>query len=270
MSLLDNNVETETTQIENAENVENTEITTETTQEQQDWLNDFKTGLGEEWNDKYENLIKKFSKDNKLDTVELLKAHRNLEKSFSEKRQAPEKYEITYEEGLEDFKIGEDDGLYQNFISKSKELNLTNDQANGLINMISSYLKDTSIEMSELEKVNAEETAKRDAEIIKSIPNYAERKNEINNFLQSKLSPEEVEGLKGVVKTPAALNAIEKLMKLNRDPVIPVSPSKSGFGGDDFDAKITELRKSRDSAHPMDQSKIDKMIEQLYKEKYGE
>jgi hypothetical protein len=136
--------------------------------------------------------------------------------------------------------------------------------------MISGYLKETSTEMAELDKISAEETAKRDAEIIKSIPNYAERKNEINNFLNSKLTAEEVDGLKGVVKTPAALSAIEKLMKLNRDPVIPVSPSKSGFGGDDFDTQITELRKSRDSAHPMDQAKIDKMIEQLYKQKYGE
>jgi hypothetical protein len=212
-------INTEITQEENTEiNTEVTQVetqaeTTDTQPENTDYLSKYKEKLGEEWNEKYENIIKKFSKDGDLDTIEILKAHRNLEKAFSEKRQAPEKYEITYQEDLEDYKIDENDELYTDFLSKAKEMNFTNEQVNGIVNLLSNHMKKNTDIISQEEELSKQELVKRTEEIKKSIPNFDKRSTDIKNFLLSKLDKEEFSAFASSITTEAHMKAVEKLMK---------------------------------------------------------
>lgn len=277
MNLLDN-LETNVEPVENVENVEGVETETETegkvlekTDGGEDWLNAYKEKFGDEWSEKHENLIKKFTRDGKLDEVELLKAHRNLEKSFSEKRQAPEKYEITYAEDVADFKIDENDELYGEFLTKAKEMNLLNDQVNGILNLLASHVKKSN-EVLQQEQVSSQEELKQKAEELKkSIPDFNRRATEIKNFLTSKLDKEEYEAFAGSITSEKHMRAIEKLMEMNRDPVVPTHnntySSKQSVADQigELRSKIEEARRNGDRSKEIS---LNKQLETIYDKLY--
>lgn len=238
------------------------------------WLNTYKEKLGEEWNDKYENLIKKFTKEDQLDTVELLKAHRNLEKSFSEKRQAPEKYEVSYAEDLAEYKIDENDELYSEFLTKAKDMNLLNDQVNGILNLLAGHVKKSTELLQQDEAAKAEELKSKTEELKKSIPDFSRRANEIKNFLSSKLDQEEYTAFAASITTEAHIKAVEKLMKLNRDPVIPTHNNNSFVAGSNTVAdQISELRqKIAEASRAGDRQReksLDQQLAVLYEKLYN-
>lgn len=256
------------------ENQEETvlEGTSKTEGETEQWLEEYKTKFGDEWSDKHENLIKKFTRDGQLDTVELLKAHRNLEKSFSEKRQAPENYEINYAEDVAEYKIDEGDELYNEFLGKAKEMNLLNDQVNGILNLLAGHVKKSTESLQQEEQLRQEEIKKQTDELKQNIPNFDKRAREIKNFLLTKLEKDEFEAFAGSITSENHMKAVEKLMKMNRDPVVP-TPNNNYSNNNTGEDQISILRqKIAEAARKGDRvtersldNELTKIYEKLYK-----
>lgn len=256
------------------ENQEETvlEGTSKTEGETEEWLQEYKTKFGDEWSDKHENLIKKFTRDGQLDTVELLKAHRNLEKSFSEKRQAPENYEINYAEDVAEYKIDEGDELYNEFLGKAKEMNLLNDQVNGILNLLAGHVKKSTESLQQEEQLRQEEIKKQTDELKQNIPNFDKRAREIKNFLLTKLEKDEFEAFAGSITSENHMKAVEKLMKMNRDPVVP-TPNNNYSNNNTGEDQISILRqKIAEAARKGDRvtersldNELTKIYEKLYK-----
>jgi hypothetical protein len=241
-------------------------------QPKEDWLESYKSKIGEEWSDKHENLIKKFTKDGQLDTIELLKAHRNLEKSFSEKRQAPEKYEVVYDEEVSDFKIDENDELYSEFLGKAKEMNLLNDQVNGILNLLANHVKKSSAVLEQEEQLKQQEITKKAEELKQTIPNFDKRAKEIKNFLLTKLDKDEFAAFANGITSETHMRAVEKLMEMNRDPVIP-TPNNTYTQTDGVKDQIRDIRnKINEAAKNNDiktQRQLDAQLYELYQKMYN-
>lgn len=255
------------------ENQEETvlEGTSKTEGETEEWLQEYKTKFGDEWSDKHENLIKKFTRDGQLDTVELLKAHRNLEKSFSEKRQAPETYEINYAEEVAEYKIDEGDELYNEFLGKAKEMNLLNDQVNGILNLLAGHVKKSTESLQQEEQLRQEEIKKQTDELKQNIPNFDKRAREIKNFLLTKLEKDEFEAFAGSITSENHMKAVEKLMKMNRDPVVP-TPNNNYSNNNTGEDQISILRqKIAEAARKGDRAterSLDNQLSQIYEKLY--
>ena len=229
----------ETVETGEVENVETVDTETSENEEKLSFLDEFKNYMGEEYDPKFENTYKKFEKDGDLDKNALFKAYRNLEKSFSEKREAPENYEIEYGEDIEEqFRLNDDSELYQTFEKTAKELNITNDQYKGLMTMMSKYVQEDT-------KNQLEAQEKAIKEMKQSIPNFDERASAANDFLQSKLEEKKYNALAKAIIDQDGLEAIEDLMKMNRDPVVPRGNEVPD--SNDPDAELEALLKQRDS-----------------------
>lgn len=262
MSLLTDNGNTSTEEnVTTEENVvnENVETTTETTEtaESLGFLDNFKEYMGEDYNDKYENTYKKFEKDGDLDTNELFKAYRNLEKSFSEKREAPESYEVTYGEDItDDFKFTEESELLNKFTETAKELNVTQEQYNGIMNMMAGFIQSDA-------QAQAEAQQNAINELKNNIPDFNGRVEKINGFLQSKLDESEYNALAGAVTNESAMKAVEKLMKLNRDPSIPQPKSTPVVDRNTMQDQLNDLYKQR---HELQKTNPE-LVSQFHKDK---
>jgi hypothetical protein len=244
MNLLSDNVNTSTEEnvgTEQEVTETNTEVSTnEETEQEAGFFDTFKEYMGEDFDPKYENTYKKFEKDGDLDKNEILKAYRNLEKSFSEKREAPESYEVEYSEDIsEDYRFKDDSDLSVKFTETAKELNITNEQYSGIMNMMGKYVEETETANFEAQKAGIEE-------MKKSIPDLDNRVNGIKDFLGSVLDNEQIEAISSSITTEKGITALEEFMKLNRDPVIPRNNNDEESKGEGWKEQASELRKQRD------------------------
>lgn len=208
-------------------------------------LEQFKEYLGEEYNDKYENLYNKFlNEEGNLDEFNLLKSYRNLEKSFSEKRGAPEEgYKVEYNEDIEeDFQFKEDDGLMNNFTETAKELGLSNEQYNGIVNMMAGFVK----EETQNAQKQQEEQEKQFKDQISKIENFKERAVKIDNYLKSNLDENGYKQLKSSITSEDGMKAIETLMQKSKDHSINPKPNTIDFdsGEDKLEKLISEKNKA--------------------------
>ena len=245
MSLL--NTENENTEV-NTESTENTtenvitenNTTTDTTTEEVKFLDGFKEYMGEDWDDKFENTYNKFDKDGELDANALLKSYRNLEKSYATKNEAPENYEAVYSEDIsEDFHFDTEADLVKQFSSTAKDLNLTNDQYNGILNMMAGYSEGDI-------KAQAEAQEQNITELKQNIPNFQERANKIEGFLQQELKDaDEINAISAAVTSEKGMIAIEKLMKNSRDTIIPIPNNTNTETKIDAQAELDALYEER-------------------------
>lgn len=229
----------ETVETNEVENVETVDTESSESEEKLSFLDEFKNYMGEDYDPKFENTYKKFEKDGDLDKNALFKAYRNLEKSFSEKREAPENYEIEYGDDIEEqFRLNDESELYQTFEKTAKELNITNDQYKGLMTMMSKYVQEDA-------KNQLEAQEKAIKEMKQSIPNFDERASAANDFLQNKLDENKYNALAKAIVDQDGLEAIEELMKMNRDPVVPRGNEIPDSNNPD--AELEALFRERDS-----------------------
>lgn len=255
-------------------NVENNEVvdngSTGDTQTSLNFLDQFKEYAGEKYEDKYQNTFDKFkTEDGSLDQNKLFEAYRNLEKLNSKKAEAPENYELSYLEDItEDFQFKEDDKLMTSMTEKAKELGLSNDQFNGLVNQLALFGKgeaELAAQQAEEQQAQFQEEAKK---MIESIPDFHNRFNNAQNFLKNSLEGENYTALEGVLGTKQGIEAIETLMSKVKD--FPIDTGKGGSDNTvtDKGGDIQELYQARTKAEQSGDSvamvNIQKQIDQYY------
>lgn len=257
-------------------NVDNTQVeqvdtsSTGETQTSQNFLDQFREYAGEKYDEKYENTFEKFkNEDGNLDENKLFEAYRNLEKLNSKKAEAPENYELSYLEDItEEYQFKEDDKLMSSMTEKAKELGLSNDQFNGLVNQLALFGKEEAALAAQLQ---AEQQAKFEEEakkMMESIPDFHERFNKTQEFLKGSLEENQFKAVESLLGTKEGIEVVESFMSKMKDTKISI-----GKGGEektvvDGDFDIQDLYSQRAvaerSGNVYEREKIQRQIDQYY------
>ncbi len=185
---------------------------------------------------KPENVPEKFW-DNDTKAVkhdQVLESYSQLEKQFGSFTGAPEAYEFALSEQLTEkgIELDGESPLIASFTEMAKESNMSQDMANKLVNMF-------------VESQHADSLAGDDAETARVTEqmgllgeNAQQRVDNISNWAQANLTPEQVEGLADATTTAAGVQAVEALIAKSRN-----APMQTGDANPASAVDMAEIHK---------------------------
>lgn len=175
-----------------------------------------------------ENVPEKFwNADTKtVNNDAVLESYNQLSTKFGAFTGAPEAYEFALSEQLTEkgIELDSESPLIANFTELAKEANMSSEMANKLVNMFveSQHADGLAGESAEEARVTEQMALLGD--------NATQRVNNINNWAQANLTPEQVEGLADATTTAAGVQAVEALIAKSRNApmqtgdITPASP----------------------------------------------
>jgi len=175
-----------------------------------------------------ENVPEKFwNTDTKtVNNDAVLESYNQLSTKFGAFTGAPESYEFALSEQLTEkgVTLDSESPLIANFTELAKEANMSSEMANKLVNMFVESQHADGLAGDEAEETRVTEQMALLGE------NATQRVNNINNWAQANLTPEQVEGLADATTTAAGVQAVEALIAKSRnapmqtDDITPASP----------------------------------------------
>lgn len=175
-----------------------------------------------------ENVPEKFwNTDTKtVNNDAVLESYNQLSTKFGAFTGAPEAYEFALSEQLTEkgIELDSESPLIANFTELAKEANMSSEMANKLVNMFveSQHADGLAGDSAEEARITEQMALLGD--------NATQRVNNINNWAQANLTPEQVEGLADATTTAAGVQAVEALIAKSRnapmqtDDITPASP----------------------------------------------
>ena len=143
----------------------------------------------------------------------VLESYNQLSTKFGAFTGAPEAYEFALSEQLTEqgIELDGENPLIANFTELAKEAGMNQDMANKLVNMF--------VESQHADGIGSEEaeTARQAEQMGLLGDNATQRVNNINNWAQANLTPEQVEGLADATTTAAGVQAVEALIAKSRN-----------------------------------------------------